>query len=250
MRSAQEVEKAFASGSVRAFEITQVGEGGGFVEQHPIGNAVAESACDSINVVSKARRRIAIGPAAGIFERLRQVPVIEGDEGANSGFQQGIDEAAVVINAFGIGRSGPGGLNARPGNRKAIAVQIHRAKERDVFAPAMIGIAGQVAGVAGLDFARSVREAVPDRFAFAVVHSTRLRSDKRRWPRPRRSPWGMQCRKKNQNARRGNWREPRNRCCAPHSTTRCSLRIDLPAARLRCPRRGRSAQIGGESDAK
>ena len=35
----------------------------------------------------------------------------------------------------------------------------------------MIGIAGYVTGVAILDFARSMREAVPDRFALAVLFS-------------------------------------------------------------------------------
>ena len=120
------------------------------------------------DVVSKTRGHIAIGPASGIFQGLRQVPVIERNKWTDSGFQQGIDDAAVAVDAFGIRRTGPGGLNARPGNREAVAVQIHRAQERDVFLPAMIGIAGYVAGVAILDLAGSMREAVPDRFALAV----------------------------------------------------------------------------------
>ena len=142
MRSAQEVEEAFAPRSMRAFQITQIDNGGGFVEQHPIGNAVAERARDNVHVVSKTRSRIAIGPAPGIFQGLRQIPVVERYKRADSRFQQGINEAAVVIDAFEIRRAGPGGLNARPGNREAVTVQIHRAHKRDVFAPAMIGIAG------------------------------------------------------------------------------------------------------------
>ena len=36
VRSAQEIEHAFASGSVRAFQIAQIYEGSGLVENHPV----------------------------------------------------------------------------------------------------------------------------------------------------------------------------------------------------------------------
>ena len=168
VRCAEVVENAGAAGSVCAFEIAQVDEGRWFVEQHPVGDAIAQRARHQFDVVGEAGRRIAIGPASGIFERLRQVPVIERDQRADVGFEQGIHETAVVIDAFGIRRTAPVRLNSRPGNREAVAVQIHRPHQRNVFAPAMIGVAGYVAGVAILDFARGVREAVPDGFALAV----------------------------------------------------------------------------------
>src|SRR5580704_5037861 len=94
--------------------------------------------------------------------------MIKRDKGADSGFQQGIDEAAVVIDSFGIRRPGTGWLKARPGNRETVAVQVHRPQEREVFAKAMIGVAGCVAGVAIFDFAGGMGEAVPDGFALAV----------------------------------------------------------------------------------
>ena len=94
--------------------------------------------------------------------------MIERDQRPDVGLEQGIDQAAVIIDAFGICRAGAGRLNAGPGDRKTVAVQVHRLHQSNVFAPAMIGIARHIAGVAVLDFARSVREAVPDGLAFAV----------------------------------------------------------------------------------
>src|SRR5208282_6588325 len=164
----QEVEEALPSGSVGAFEIAPVGESHELVEQHPVGNTVAQSTRCEFCVIGEARSCVASRPASGIFESLRQIPVVEGDKRTDSGFEQGIDETAVIIDPLGIRWTGAGGLKARPGNRKPVAVQVHRLQERDVFAKAVIGIAGYVAGVAVLDFAGSVRETVPDRFALTV----------------------------------------------------------------------------------
>ena len=158
MRSAQEVEEALAPGCVGAFEIAPVGESQGLVEQHPIGNAIAESAGGEPGIISEAGSCVASGPASGIFESLGQVPVIEGDKRTDSGFEQGIDEAVVIIDPLGIRGTGAGGLKPRPGNRKPVAVQLHRPQERNVFTKAVIGIAGCVAGVAVLDSAGSVRK--------------------------------------------------------------------------------------------
>src|SRR5208282_4097830 len=108
------------------------------------------------------------GPATIIFEGLGQIPVIESNEGANLGFQQGIYEAAVVVDALGVGVSGTGGLNARPGEGKAVAVQVHGPHQFKVVTPAVIGVAGYIAGAAIFDFAGSVGEAIPDGFTLAV----------------------------------------------------------------------------------
>ncbi len=249
MRRAQEIEKAFASGSVRAFEITLVGEGQGFVEEHPIGNAVAQRARDDLYVVGKARSRIAIRPASGIFQSLRQIPVVERDKGTDSGFQQRIDEAAVVVDAFGICQAGPGGLNARPGNREAVAVQVHRSQQRHVFATAMIGVAGYVAGVAILDFAGSMGEAVPDGFAFAVFFPRAFDLVGGGGCAPEET-WGTRSRKENQIAGMGSSGRSRRVRGARRIRQSCSRKTNWLAARLRCRRQERSAQIRGGSGAK
>jgi len=55
-----------------------------------------------LHVIGKARGCIAIGPASSIFQNLWQVPVVERNKRADFGFQQGIDEATVIIDAFRI----------------------------------------------------------------------------------------------------------------------------------------------------
>ena len=157
------------AGSVNSLEVAMVGEGCRFVEEHPIGNSVTQSLRDDLGVVGEAGRGIAIGPASGIFESLRQVPMVERDKRADTGFEQDIDEAAVEIDAFCVCRAGARRLDPRPGNRKAVAVQVHRSDERNVFAHALIRIAGDVAGIAILNFSGRMREAVPDGFALAIV---------------------------------------------------------------------------------
>src|ERR1019366_6405785 len=77
-------------------------------------------------------------------------------------------QAAVEINSLGIRLACARWLNPRPRNRETVAVEIQRSCQRDVFTPAMIAVAGDVAGVAVLDLAGSMREAVPNGFALAV----------------------------------------------------------------------------------
>jgi len=60
-------------------------------------------------------------------------------------------------------------LNTGPGDGKAIAVEVERAHQRDVFAVAVVVVAGDVAGGAVVDFAGGVRETVPDGFALAAL---------------------------------------------------------------------------------
>src|SRR5271166_5021503 len=94
--------------------------------------------------------------------------MIESHQRPDSRLQQCVDEPAVIIDAFGTGRARTIRLNARPGDRKAIAVQIHRPHQRDVFMPTMVGITRNVARVAILDVPRVMRKSIPDRLALAV----------------------------------------------------------------------------------
>ena len=168
MRGSEKIEQALASGSVRAFEMAEIYKRIRLVEKNPVGNTVTERLSDELHVVGEPARGVTIGPASGVFERLRQIPVIKRDQRPDARFKQRVNQPAVVIHSLGIRRAGTGGLNARPGNRKPVAVLIHGANQGNVVAPAIIGIAGHVARVAIFDFARRVREAVPDGFALAV----------------------------------------------------------------------------------
>ena len=70
--------------------------------------------------------------------------------------------------ACGVRPAAALGLNPRPGDREAIAGEIHRAQQGDVVAIAVIGVAGLVARFAAFDATGRVGEAVPDRLALAV----------------------------------------------------------------------------------
>src|ERR1700722_9635947 len=152
-----------------ALEISAVGKHRGLVEKHPIRNSVAQRLRDHLHVVRITARSVTIRPSAGVAQSLRQVPVKQRDEWANVRLKQRIDNSAVIFNPFRIRGTNSRGLNTWPGNRKTVAVQIHRLPQRDIFAPAMIRIASGVTGVAVLHLAWRVREAIPDRFALAVL---------------------------------------------------------------------------------
>src|SRR6266852_6183377 len=164
-----EVSEAFPAGRVDAPGIAERGEDPRLVENAPVGNAVAESTAHDVRVFGKACGEVAIGPAACVFKDLRQIPVIEGDERANLCFEKRVGEAFVVIDAFRIGFAAAAGLNARPGDGEAVALQVHLLRELDVFFEAAIGITGDVAGFTALHAPASVGETIPDGFAFAVL---------------------------------------------------------------------------------
>jgi hypothetical protein len=63
-------------------------------------------------VVGGIRGEIAVGPASAVFECLREVPVIDGAEGADVGFEESVGEAAVVVDALGVCGAGAGWLDA------------------------------------------------------------------------------------------------------------------------------------------
>jgi hypothetical protein len=148
--------------------VADAGERFGFVENDPLADAIAQRLRHRARILGETFRRIAIGPAAVVLERLRQVPVIQRDDGANARFEHRIGDALVVIQSPGVHASAARGLDSRPCNRVTIALDVQLAQQRDVLEVAMIAIARQVAVVAVLDAARRVREAVPDGFAFAV----------------------------------------------------------------------------------
>jgi hypothetical protein len=148
--------------------VAHPGKGPGHVEGGPDGDAVAEMFGENARVVGEVAGEIAVRPAAAVFEGLGQVPVVEGAEGAESGFEDGVDEAAGVIESGGVGRAGAGGLDARPRDREAVRLQVKLLHDREVFAVAVVVVARDVAGGGAFDFARRVSESVPDGLAFAV----------------------------------------------------------------------------------
>src|SRR5579863_3301174 len=91
-------------------------EGPRHIKRRPNCDAIAQVFREDCGVVSEVAGEVAIGPAAAVFERLRQIPVIDGAEGAYLCFQQRVHEAAVMIETFLVDGACADGLNARPRN--------------------------------------------------------------------------------------------------------------------------------------
>ncbi len=130
---------------------------------------VSQSASHDFRIVGEARGEIAIGPAARILELLRKIPMIEREHRPNAGSEQLVHQPAVKIQPLGIRLARAFRLDACRRHGKPVAVEVQRAHQRNIFAIAMIVIAGDVTVRAVLDLARSVRETVPNGFALAVL---------------------------------------------------------------------------------
>ena len=109
---------------MNAPRIAEKGEDPRFVEEAPVRDAVAECANGKVGVIAEARGEIAIGPAAGFLQFLREIPMIERAERTDFCFEECVGEAFVVIETFGIGCTSAIELDARPGNGKTVAVQL------------------------------------------------------------------------------------------------------------------------------
>jgi len=87
---------------VEADAIAHHGEDQRLVEDHPALHAVAEGLSHDVGVICEAPGGVAVRPAAGVFQGLGEVPVIECGEGPDSGCEQLVDQPAVVVDALGV----------------------------------------------------------------------------------------------------------------------------------------------------
>ena len=94
--------------------------------------------------------------------------MVEGDKGRDPRRQQAVDQPVVEGNALGRCRAGTAGLDARPGQREAIGIELELAHQSYVLRPAVIMIAGNIAGALVDDHPRLSAEPVPDAFALAA----------------------------------------------------------------------------------
>ena len=157
------------AGREAALGVAREGHHPRLVVGDPRPHEVAELARHVLRVLGEALRRVAVGPAAGVLQRLREVPVVERRGGLDPALEQPLDEAAVEAHAGRVERPGAVGLHARPRDREAVGLEAQRRHEVEVLAPAVVVVAGDVAGVAVLDGARNAAEGVPDRVAAPVL---------------------------------------------------------------------------------
>jgi hypothetical protein len=138
------------------------------VQGDPAGDPVPERVGRERGVLGKPFGRIPRGPAALVLQFLRQVPVEERGRGGDAVLAEFVEQGAVVVQAPLVGGAPAAGLDPRPGDGEPVGGQAEGGDQRDVLAVAVVGVTGDIAGIAAADLARGVAEGVPHRRALAV----------------------------------------------------------------------------------
>src|SRR4029077_12853560 len=96
-------------------------------------------------------------------------PVIEAQPGRDAARDQPVDQPVVKVEPARLDRAAAGRQNARPRGREAISIEAAARQPFHVLDPAMIVIAGDIAGVAVLHYAGRMRVHIPDALATPVL---------------------------------------------------------------------------------
>ena len=144
-----------------------------FVERQPVRHAIAEPIGQDARVLGESADDLAVRPAAGVLERLRQVPVEERQPRHDLPLEQPVDEPVVEFQPLRVGRPAARRLDARPRDAEPIRPEAHRLHEVEIIGQAVVVVAGDVAVRAIGDPAGRVRVGVPDaRPATVLVEGT------------------------------------------------------------------------------
>ena len=162
MNGAQQHRAVGNSRRLAAEAIAEEREHARLVECRVALHPVAVAARDQVGVIGEPLRAIAVGPAAEVLQRLRQIPVIETKPRLDAGCDQRIDQPVVEGDACFVDGAAAARQHAWPRHRKAIGVDAEPAHERYVLAVPVIVIAGDVAGVAIGDLAGQAAIGVPN----------------------------------------------------------------------------------------
>ena len=82
------------------------------VQRGPLGDDVTERLVHGRRVVGEPAGGVADAPPAPVLQRLRQIPVVQRDEGLNSVVPQRLDQPPVEVEAALVGGAGPCGQDA------------------------------------------------------------------------------------------------------------------------------------------
>ena len=114
------------------------------------------------NVHGKGPGGVGVQPAALILQCLGQVPVVERHIRLDARRQQRVHKPVVPGKARRVHLAGAGGENARPGDGKAVGLQVHGLHQLHILGPAVVAVAGDVAGIAVFGFSQRMAEGIPD----------------------------------------------------------------------------------------
>jgi hypothetical protein len=154
---------------VNAETVTHPGGDPGFVQGDPEPHIPGQRLVDDACVLGEAFAGLPVRPAAPILERLGQVPVVEGQHGFDGAASETFDQPPVEINTLLVDVARTIGLYAGPGYGEAVGPETELGHQVEVFVQPVVMVAGDVARIAVVDFARSVAEGVPDRSPAAVL---------------------------------------------------------------------------------
>ena len=138
------------------------------VERSPRSDSITQVLCENASEIGIVTGKITIRPASTIFECLRKVPVINRAKRANAGFQYGVNEATVKVDALLIDETRACRLNACPRSREAVTFLVQALQDGDVFFVMVVVIAGNVASSAAFDFTDGMRKAIPVGFTLSI----------------------------------------------------------------------------------
>ena len=114
------------------------------------------------SVHGKGPGGVGVQPAALILQCLGQVPVVERHIRLDARRQQRVHKPVVPGKASRVHRAGACRENARPGDGKPVGLQVQGFHQLHILGPAVVAVAGDVAGVAALGLARRMAEGIPD----------------------------------------------------------------------------------------
>src|SRR6185503_16967605 len=102
-------------------------------------------------------------PATRVLERLREVPVEEGDPWLDARGEERVHQPRVEIQARAIDGAATGRDHSRPRNRESVCANAELLHQCDVTAPEVVMVACHVAVAPVLDALRRDAELVPYR---------------------------------------------------------------------------------------
>ncbi len=140
----------------------------GLVHRHPDRDHVGEAVQHELRVVTEVGHGVAVRPAAGVLQRLREVPVVQGGyrldaPGAQPVHQAPVEVQALLVDAAGAVRDDPG-----PADREPVGGQPQPGHEIQVGVGPVVVVTGDRAGVAVGHGPGDTAERVPHRRSPAV----------------------------------------------------------------------------------
>ena len=115
------------------------------VVRDPVRDAIAQTLDNNGRIVGKLLADVAIGPAARVLQRLRQVPMEKRGIWGDVLFEERIHKAVIEVQARLVHGAHALGNNPRPGDGKAVGVQAQPRHEVHVFLIAVVVVYRNVA---------------------------------------------------------------------------------------------------------